>query len=103
MVIVLVSILGFVLLCTVAALVLQHFLHSSDIDTLIQSHHREMQKMIDKIHQPDARFMEAMRRQAEPVDSTKEVARTDEDWLKEEQSLVQVGDDLSPIFDPDEG
>lgn len=62
-----------------------------------------MLDMAEKIKRPDAQFVEAIRAQAQPIIPEKdEVIKIDEDWLSNDDSLMPMADDLSPVFDADE-
>ena len=58
---------------------------------MLSAHKEEVSKLIDGPRQPEVMLP--------PEQASK---RVDEDWILSPESLIEQGDDLSPVFDADE-
>ena len=86
-----------------AALVFLVLAHQSDMEHMHSKSWKALLDMADQIKRPDAQFIEAIRAQAAPLTPGKDpVTELDEEWLAGDESETWMGDDLSPVFDPEE-
>lgn len=96
-----VIILGVSNILALFLIVFQQLAHQSELEKHQSRSWKAVMDMADKIQQPDARVMEAIRANAvvQPTEKDPLIAE-DEKWLASDESMLDMNDDLSPIFDP---
>jgi len=89
--------LGSVLL----VLVTQLWAHESVVD-LAKAHERAQREMLTAHKEEVAKLVDGPRQPEVMLPPEQASKRIDEEWILSPESLIEQGDDLSPVFDADE-